>query len=204
MGPEVNPAIVLVGPEAAVSVSGPTAAPDPNDAHVYTRMEADIALWRIQRKISEALPELTNDLVRVDGHSKWEICEVLAEMGAPAKVAVPAIAPDLKSQNPEARQRAAEALWNIDAAQAPGVVDALIEPMNELSATTANAYSATQGAELLGKMGAAAQSAAPGLERLLKHPYLSARTAAAQAWRRIALAGTGEAEMTKKSRTVAE
>jgi HEAT repeat protein len=150
-------------------------------------MEADIALWRIQRNVSEALPKITNDLSQVDEHSKWEIFEALAEMGSAAKVAVLAIAPDLKSHNSELRQRAAEALWKIDPAQAPAVVEALIEPMNNPSATTANPYSVTQGAELLGEMGSAAESAAPSLNKLLKHSYLPARTAAAEALRRISV-----------------
>lgn len=181
-----------IGPSAKKAVPMLTALS--NDAHFYTRMEAHIALWRIQRSVSEALPQLTADLPLVDEQSKWEIFEALAEMGSGAKDAVPAITPDLHSANPEVRQRAAEALWRIDPAQAPVIVEAISEPITDPDATTGNFFSVTEGAKLLGQMGTAAQSATPLLVKLLKHSYGPARTAAAEALKRID-PGAAEAEM---------
>jgi HEAT repeat protein len=126
-----------------------------------------------------------DDLSKVNEHSKWEVLEALAEMGPAARNAVPAITSVLKSTNPEVRQRAAEALWQIDPAEAPVIVEALIEPMNDPYATTANPFSVTQGARLLGEMGTAAQSATPSLVKLLQHSYPPARTAAVEALNRI-------------------
>jgi HEAT repeat protein len=150
-------------------------------------MEAHIALWRIEGKASETLPRLINDLSLVDVHCKWEIFKALAEMGYAARDAVPAIIPSLHSTNPEVRQRAAEALWEIDPGQAiaPTIVEALIEPMNNPNATTGNLFSVTEGAKLLGRMGVAARSAILSLVKLTKHSNPPTRTAAAEALKRI-------------------
>jgi len=192
-------ALGRIGPTA--EAAAPALVSLSKDTNSYTRMAADIALWRIRRNVAETLPRLTNDLSQAVEYSKWEIFEALAEIGPAAKSAEVAIAPDLKSQNPEVRQRAAEALWKIDPAQAPLVVEALIEPMNDPIATSANAYSVTEGAKLLGEMGSGAESAAPSLEKLLKHSYPPARTAAAEALRRIRPLTPEEAQMAQKGKS---
>ena len=101
-----------IGPEA--KAAAPMLSALSNDPHLYTRMEATIALWRIERNVSATLPLLIDHLSKVGENSKWEIFEALAEMGSAAEDAVPAITADLKSQSPEVRQRAAEALRKID------------------------------------------------------------------------------------------
>ena len=94
---------------------------------------------------------------------------------------MPAISTELKSRDSVVRQHAAESLWRIDPKQAPVIVGALIEPLDNPNATSANLFSVTQGAKLLGEIGTDARSAVPSLIKLLKHPYPPASSAAAKA-----------------------
>ena len=127
------------------------------------------------------LPLLLDDLSKTASPSKWEIFQALGEMGPDAKDAVPVIKTYLKSRDPEVRQRAAESLWSIDPKQAPVIVEALLEPLDNPNATSANLFSVTQGTKLLGEIGPEARNAVPSLIKLLNHPYPPASSAAAKA-----------------------
>jgi HEAT repeats/PBS lyase HEAT-like repeat len=155
-----------IGPSAKAAV--PALSSLAQDPDLYTHMEARIALWRIERR--NVLPALLEDLARTADPSKWEILEVLAQMGSGAKSAAEAIRSNLSSRNPEVRQRAAEALWRIDPEEAPVIVEALVEPMNDPGAIP---FSLAEGARMLGQMGARASNAVPALVKLLSHRYAS-------------------------------
>ncbi len=168
-------ALGKIGPGAQAATSNLTQLlydPEP-----YLRMEATIALWRINRQASEVLPLLITDLSNIASPIKWEIFQALGEMGPDARAAVPAITIELKSRDSRVRQQAAESLWRIDREQAPVIVDALIEPLDD----PADLFSVLQGAKLLGEIGPEARRAVPSLINLLKHPYPPASNAVAKA-----------------------
>ena len=146
----------------------------------YLRMEATIALWRINRQPSLVLPVLVDALSKTADPSKWEIFQAMGEMGADAKDAVPAIIKELKSQNSEVRQRAAEALWRIDPKQAPLIVDALVEPLDNPKATHATLFSVVEGVRLLGEIGPEARRAVSALIKHEAHTYPPASNAVAK------------------------
>ena len=84
----------------------------------YTQMDAVVALWRIERRASAALPKLIGGLSTIEQDTTWQIFDALAEMGPQAKEAVPAISAHLNSRDPLVRKRAAEALRYIEPAAA--------------------------------------------------------------------------------------
>jgi HEAT repeat protein len=172
-------ALGRIGPGASAAASRLSALqtnPEP-----YLRMEATVALWRINRQPSLVLPVLIDALPKTADPGKWEIFQALGEMGADAKDAVTAITEELKSQNSEVRQRAAEALWRIDPKQAPVIVDALVEPLDNPKATSANLFSVVEGVRLLGEIGPEARRAVPALIKLQTHKYPPASNAVAKA-----------------------
>jgi len=176
-------ALGRIGPRADAAI--PALSALCNEAFSYTRMEADIARWRIQGSVRAVLPALVEDLGKADELTKWEVLGAMTEMGPAARDAVPAIIPYLRNRMAGVRQLAAEALWKIDPGEAPAIVEAITEPMNASYATTDHQYSVTRGARLLGEMGPAARSAAPSLIKLSESPYPAVRAAALEALKRM-------------------
>lgn len=152
-----------------------------NAPQPYLRMEATIALWRINHRASEEVTLLIDELAQTADPSKWEIFQALGEMGPDAKEAVSVVAVELKSRQSEVRQRAAEALWKIDPGQAPIIVPALVEALENSNATSADLFSVVTGVKLLGEIGPEARGAVPALLKLMNDPYPDTSNAVARA-----------------------
>jgi HEAT repeat protein len=126
-GPDTNTVVYVraaaaralgkIGPAAKAAV--PMLESLSTDQNRYTRMDAVVALWRIQRLAAAALPKLMDGLSTIEQDTTWQIFDALAEMGSQAKEAAPAISAYLNSQNPLVRKRAAEALRRIEPGRGP-------------------------------------------------------------------------------------
>lgn len=82
-------ALGKIGPPARAAVPALTELlHDPSSFH---RVQAAIALWRIDREVAATLPVLLEALEQRGESSKWAVIEVLGEMGARAQAAVPAL-----------------------------------------------------------------------------------------------------------------
>jgi HEAT repeat protein len=92
------------------------------DKYTDVRVRAAIAIWKVDGQVDEVLPVLIEALQRKAGNgpeeiSSWEIAEVtevLGEMGARTKSAVPVVIPLLKHESWNIRRSAREALKKID------------------------------------------------------------------------------------------
>jgi HEAT repeat protein len=130
-GPDTNTVVYVraaaaralgrIGPGAKAAV--PMLQSLSTDQNRYTRMDAVVALWRIQRLAAAALPKLMDGLSTIEQDTTWQIFDALAEMGPQAKEAVPAISAHLNSPNPLVRKRAAEALRHIETGPASQMSD---------------------------------------------------------------------------------
>jgi HEAT repeat protein len=86
------------------------------NAALYLRVEAALALWRIDRQTEEAVPVLIDVLRDSRSHPPIKQNAVLAlgEMGPAAKAAIPALKEILYDADAHARRSAAEVLKKID------------------------------------------------------------------------------------------
>jgi HEAT repeat protein len=85
-----------LGPEAREAVPAlTTAALHDEDLHV--RVEAGIAIWRIDKRAGRVLPVLAEALQSDDEVLRWTAAECLGEMGPDARDAVPALLEALRA-----------------------------------------------------------------------------------------------------------
>jgi HEAT repeat protein len=118
-----------------------------------------------------------------------EAAQVLADMGAVAREAVPALLTATGDRSPEVRVEAALALWKVDRQTDPAV-KTLIEVL-ETKAPSAGPFPLSgvqvEAAEYLGEIGPPARSALPVLQRIRADPSrpTSVREAAARAAEKV-------------------
>jgi len=138
------------------------------------RVEAARARWRILHGTEEVLPVLTSALRNPQTH--WQAALALAEIGAPADEAIPALLDALQTEAVHRPSRtpasAALALSRMSAAAVPGLTSLLQheKPSVRIGAALA-----------LGGHGAEAREAVPGLLAMLEEPDGEARIVAANA-----------------------
>jgi HEAT repeat protein len=91
---------------------------DPNPA---VRLQAAIAIWRIDGQTTATVPVLAEGVRGMDARGRASAIQILGEIGAPAAAATPALAAALADRFHFTRRAAAEALGKIG----PNAHDAL-------------------------------------------------------------------------------
>ncbi|WP_369244353.1 HEAT repeat domain-containing protein [Streptomyces sp. R41] len=138
------------------------------DAHV--RPAAVAALWAVGGDLSEVMPLL---LGLLDDRITFRIsdaADLLGEIGPPASVALPRLRGLLTQDYEWVRVHCAAALWEIGGqAEAPAVLDALLQAMAKNSAT------ANHVVDCLDRMGPLAAPALPLLREQLAQPRRGGR-----------------------------
>ena len=126
------------------------------------------------------MPVLLDGLKNDDPFVRGDAAHTLAELGAKAKPAVPAMKKLLADENHGVRVHTAESLFKIDAKLGPELLPVLIDGLkNEDKAVRAEA------AEVLGRIGPAAEAAIPELQAMAKDRNKAVRAASAEAVKQI-------------------
>ena len=129
-----------------------------------------------QHPASHYVAQLSDD----DAEVRRRAAYVLGRMGAPAEVAVPALAKALSDRQMETRWYAIDALGQFESQAAPAVPDIVKSLQSTLNDKTVR----RRGARTLGRIGKAAGDAVPTLEEALESEDSLYRVAAAAAlWR---------------------
>ncbi|MDB6111642.1 MAG: repeat-containing protein [Pedosphaera sp.] len=163
----------LIGAEAKAAV--PMLESCLEDKEV--RIDAAFALWRIDRQTNVAL-RILPEAILSNGDAAYE----LGKLGPAAMEVVPALINATAQSENNVRFCACDALWKIDPKQVPIIVGALTELLKD---PRSGSYHLELAAQLLEKIGPAADNALPALFPLLKRPETEVRTAAAKALKAI-------------------
>ncbi|RPE27146.1 hypothetical protein EDD90_10836 [Streptomyces sp. Ag109_O5-1] len=156
------------GPAAAGAQDSIRSLTTATDAHV--RPAAVAALWAVGGDLAEAMPLL---LGLLDSHITFHIgdaADLLGEIGPPASIALPRLRDLLTHDYEWVRVHCAAALWEIGGeAEAPAVLDALLQVMTENPATANHVVTC------LDRMGSLAAPALPLLREQLALPRRGGR-----------------------------
>ncbi|HUE74832.1 MAG TPA: HEAT repeat domain-containing protein [Pirellulaceae bacterium] len=149
---------------AAAKAAAPGLRTALNDDEALVRVEAAYALWRIEGSASPAVIEVLIDLLATDDlMTKLKAIVALAEIGPPAKAALPALERVRKSDDKWSASRSILATGKI-----LGEKDLVAQLLRELSNKDPAARSGAAWA--LGTMGPEAREALPALRKLLDPP----------------------------------
>ncbi|MGW7426976.1 HEAT repeat domain-containing protein [Streptomyces sp. NPDC054813] len=161
-------ALGAFGPAAASAQDSIRSLTTAADAHI--RPAAVAALWAVGGDLSEVMPLL---LGLLDGRITLHIgdaADLLGEIGPPASAALPRLRDLLTHDYEWVRVHCAAALWEIGGeAEAPAVLDALLQAMAKNSATANHVVTC------LDRMGALAVPALPLLREQLALPRRGGR-----------------------------
>ncbi|MER6631079.1 HEAT repeat domain-containing protein [Streptomyces sp. NPDC000987] len=161
-------ALGVFGPAAAGAQETIRSLTTATDAHV--RPAAVAALWAVGGDLAEVMPLL---LVLLDDPITFRIndaADLLGEIGPPAAAALPRLRNLLTHDYEWVRVHSAAALWKIGGqAEAPAVLDALLQAMAQNSATADHVVAC------LDRMGSLAAPALPLLREQLAQPRRGGR-----------------------------
>ena len=208
ISPRACEALSLVGPKAKAAVPEWLAALESDDPSLVTG--AAVALWKVDRRIEESLPVLS-ELLKTGKRGDGDlVCEALDEIGSAAAPMIPQLLEALGSDNRDLQSTAARALGAIGSAD-PKVIEALStaldhqslliyedaagalarigkEALAPLMKVLAEGDQRRQEAVViaLGRVGPGAREAVVALKGLLEHENRDLRLRAAVALARIA------------------